>query len=47
MKLQEEEVEYVTLMTREEILEKVHNGEEKFTPDSIQAFKEFIKLDHV
>ena len=47
MKLQEEEVEYITLMTRDEILQKIEDGSEKFTPDGILAFKEFIILDHV
>lgn len=46
MKLQEEEVEYITLMTRDQIFKAIEEGQ-RFTPDSIQAFKEFIKLEHV
>ena len=42
MKLQEDEVEYIVLLTREEILKKIEEGE-KFTPDSVLAFKELIK----
>ncbi|CDW82227.1 nudix hydrolase [Stylonychia lemnae] len=46
MKLQEEEVEYIVLLTREEILSKIQEGE-KFTPDSIMAFKQFIELEEI
>ena len=39
MKLQEEEVSEVVMMSVEEVLEKDKNGEEEFTQDSIHAVK--------
>ena len=43
LKLQKEEVESVHLMSMREILERAENGE-KFTPDSIHACKEYVRL---
>lgn len=42
LKLQKEEVELVQLMSKEEIEERVKNGE-RFTPDSIKAYEIFLK----
>jgi len=41
MKLQADEVDYILLMSKEEILKKIADNE-KFTPDSILAFQTFI-----
>lgn len=43
VRLQEEEVESVELMSMREILERAEQGEQ-FTPDSIQACKEYVRL---
>ena len=43
LKLQKEEVESVHMMSMKEILERCKAGE-KFTPDSIFACKEYVKL---
>lgn len=46
LKLQEEEVESVHMMTMDEILSRFESGE-PFTPDSIAACKEYVRLrDH-
>lgn len=42
LKLQEEEVESVEIMTKEEIEERIKKGE-KFTPDCIKAYEIFLK----
>jgi hypothetical protein len=43
LKLQVEEVESIHMMTMEEILERFEKGE-NFTPDSIYACKEYVRL---
>lgn len=43
LKLQEEEVESVELMSMEEIIARFDAGE-KFTPDSVFACKEYVKI---
>jgi isopentenyldiphosphate isomerase len=43
LKLQEEEVESVHLMTMREIIERYEAGE-KFTPDSIYACREYVRI---
>ena len=44
LKLQKEEVESVHLMSLREIMERFKSGE-KFTPDSIKACEEYIKIN--
>ena len=44
MKLQEEEVDAILLLDRNEILKKIEEGV-KFTPDGILAFKRFIEIE--
>jgi 8-oxo-dGTP pyrophosphatase MutT (NUDIX family) len=44
MKLQADEVDYIVMMSMDEILKKIEEGE-KFTPDGILAFKRFLELD--
>lgn len=43
LKLQKEEVESVHMMTMQEIFERAERGE-KFTPDSIHACKEYVRM---
>ena len=43
LKLQQEEVESVHMMSMHEIIERFERGE-KFTPDSIYACKEYVKI---
>ena len=43
MKLQKEEVDSVYMMSMQEILTRAENGED-FTPDSIYACKEYVKM---
>ncbi len=43
LKLQKEEVDSVHFMSMEEILQRYSNGE-PFTPDSIHACQEYVKL---
>lgn len=43
LRLQKAEVQSVHMMTMKEILERAGNGED-FTPDSIHACKEYVKL---
>ena len=43
LKLQEEEVESIHMMSLREIIERYERGE-KFTPDSIYCCKEYVKL---
>ena len=46
LKLQEEEVESVHMMTMDEILERADSGED-FTPDSIHACREYVRYKNV
>lgn len=44
IKLQKEEVESVHMMSMQEILSASSSGQESFTPDSIYACKEYVKM---
>jgi hypothetical protein len=46
LKLQKEEVESIHLMSMKEILDRFESGE-NFTPDSIYACKEYVKLNGI